>query len=53
MTGGGFGGSTVSLVRQDRVAAFEQQVAARYTEQTGYTPSFYTVQASDGICIER
>jgi galactokinase len=35
MTGGGFGGSTVSLVRRERVKAFRQKMAADYARVHG------------------
>ena len=52
MTGGGFGGSTVSLVRKDGVSAFEEEVAEKYRAAVGYDPTFYPVEISDGITIE-
>uniref|UniRef100_A0A6A7G4H3 Galactokinase-like n=2 Tax=Hirondellea gigas TaxID=1518452 RepID=A0A6A7G4H3_9CRUS len=44
MTGGGFGGCTVTLVRQDSVAALLTHVAERYSG----TPTFYMATASRG-----
>lgn len=48
MTGAGFGGCTVSLVRQDSVDRFKEQVAETYTERTGLTPTFYTCDIGGG-----
>ena len=48
MTGGGFGGCTVNLVRADRAAAFEAHVRARFEAATGRVPEIYTCVASDG-----
>jgi galactokinase len=48
MTGGGFGGSTVSLVRNDAVDHFIQQVGKNYKEKTGLTPAFYVAEIGDG-----
>ena len=51
MTGGGFGGSAVALVKADEVEAFSEATQARYTAQTGKTPHFYVCQPVDGACI--
>jgi galactokinase len=48
MTGGGFGGCTVNLVRADRAARFEAHVRARYQAATGRVAEIYTCTASDG-----
>ena len=48
MTGGGFGGCTVNLVRRDAVAAFSHAVAERYPLATGRTPAVYVSEAADG-----
>ena len=48
MTGGGFGGCVVALVKNDAVEAFKQNVAKEYKAKTGYTPDFYIAAADDG-----
>lgn len=48
MTGAGFGGCTVSLVENDCVEAFKENVSRIYTEKIGYAPSFYVTDAGDG-----
>ena len=48
MTGGGFGGCTVNLVRADKAAAFAADVRASYEAATGRVPEIYTCVASDG-----
>ncbi|MBQ7036727.1 MAG: galactokinase [Clostridia bacterium] len=48
MTGAGFGGCTVSLVKGDSVDAFTENVSRIYTEKIGYAPSFYITSAGDG-----
>jgi galactokinase len=49
MTGGGFGGCTVNLVRSDCVADFEMQVVREYQSATGTTPQIFVCRASDGV----
>lgn len=48
MTGAGFGGSTVSIVREDCVEEFCQKVGAGYTEKIGYAPTFYVCDIGNG-----
>jgi galactokinase len=48
MTGGGFGGCTVNLIRQDSVADFQREIAAGYQSATGITPQIYICEAADG-----
>ena len=48
MTGAGFGGCTVSIVRNDCVDAFIESVGATYREAVGYDASFYAVNVGDG-----
>lgn len=52
MTGGGFGGCTVSLVRRDCVADFCRDVGERYRLEIGYSPTFFEAMTGDGITIE-
>ncbi len=52
MTGGGFGGCTVSLVLKDGVEDFKKSVALKYEKATGYKPSCYDATISDGITAE-
>ncbi len=49
MTGAGFGGCTVSLVRSEHTPAFGREVARAYTKETGVTPDVYVCQAEDGV----
>jgi galactokinase len=46
MTGGGFGGCTVNLVRADAVARFQSTVMARYRSATGLDPIVYICSAA-------
>jgi galactokinase len=48
MTGGGFGGCTVNLVRPDRIAKFRTKVAEGYRRATGLNPEIYVCNAADG-----
>ncbi len=48
ITGGGFGGCTVQMVKAAAVDEFCASVAARYAEQTGLQARFYPVTASAG-----
>jgi galactokinase len=48
MTGGGFGGCTVSLVREDAIPMFIEQVGAEYKEKTGLVADFYIAEIGDG-----
>ncbi len=52
MTGGGFGGCTVSLVRKDGIEDFKKFVSARYTKETGYPATFYDCEIGDGMVVE-
>jgi galactokinase len=49
MTGAGFGGCTVNLVKEDVVDQFIQKIGAEYTRKTGLTPVFYNAEISDGV----
>jgi galactokinase len=51
MTGGGFGGCAVALVRQNAAEAFSAGVAAEYQEATGLTPNIYICAATNGAEI--
>lgn len=48
MTGAGFGGCTVSIVEEDKVDHFIQEVGREYEEIIGYAASFYVVEIGDG-----
>lgn len=48
MTGAGFGGCTVSLVKEDCVDTFIEKVGADYLEKIGYAASFYVSEIGDG-----
>jgi galactokinase len=48
MTGGGFGGCTINLVRETNSEEFAQRIAESYRQQTGITPQVYLCSAEDG-----
>ena len=48
MTGGGFGGCTVSLVKDEAIEQFKKQVGENYERITGIKPEFYVAEISDG-----
>jgi galactokinase len=48
MTGGGFGGSTINIVRADELNSFTQTVAGEYRSATKINPDIYVVEADDG-----
>ena len=48
ITGGGFGGCTVSIVRNDAIDTFIDKVGSAYKEKTGHTAEFYVVDIGDG-----
>lgn len=48
MTGAGFGGCTVSIVKDENVDEFIKVVGENYTNKIGYAPSFYVSEVSDG-----
>ncbi len=51
MTGGGFGGCTVTLIRWDFAASFHSDMARLYKEKTGITPEIYICEAAQGAQV--
>jgi galactokinase len=49
MTGAGFGGCTVSLVHEDNVETFKDEVGRKYNEATGLTADFYVCTIGNGV----
>lgn len=49
MTGAGFGGCTVSLVREEIVEKFIEHVGREYKAKTGLRADFYVAEVSDGV----
>ncbi len=52
MTGGGFGGCTISLVKTSQREEFIKDVTEKYKSATGYNPEVYETEISDGIVVE-
>ena len=48
ITGGGFGGCTVSIVKDEAIDTFIEKVGAAYKERCGKTADFYVVDIGDG-----
>ena len=51
MTGAGFGGCTVSIVKDEAIEAFIEQVGTAYEQKIGYAADFYVVEIGDGPCV--
>ena len=51
MTGAGFGGCTVSIVKEEAIDAFIQNVGDEYLRKIGYKADFYVVEIGNGPCI--
>ena len=49
MTGAGFGGCTVNLVKEESIEQFIREVGYEYYEITGLTADFYIAEVSDGV----
>ena len=49
MTGGGFGGCTVSLVKEEAIEEFKAFVGAEYEKKTGLKADFYVAEIGDGV----
>ena len=51
MTGAGFGGCAVSIVKSDKVDDFIKNVGKEYKEKIGYEANFYAVEIGNGPTI--
>lgn len=49
MTGAGFGGCAIALVKNERVADYKNHIMKVYTQKIGYEPSIYEVEIGDGV----
>ena len=50
MTGAGFGGCTVSIVKEEAIDDFIARVGTTYKDKIGYAADFYVVEIGDGPC---
>jgi galactokinase len=48
ITGGGFGGCTVSIVKDEAIDTFKEKLTEAYKEKVGKIPEFYVVSVGDG-----
>lgn len=48
MTGGGFGGSTITLLKSASLDSFSSRIRKKYAAEFGHEPAIYNVKASDG-----
>jgi len=53
MTGGGFGGCTVSLVRTDSVPSIAERVFRQYEDRTGIRPTIFSSRPAQGARVLR
>lgn len=51
ITGGGFGGCTVSIVENDGVDGFIETIGKKYKEKVGHEAEFYVVEIGDGAHV--
>ena len=51
ITGGGFGGCTVSIVKNDAVDGFIKNIGEQYLEKVGHEAEFYVVDIGDGARV--
>jgi galactokinase len=49
MTGAGFGGCAIAIVKGDAFDSFRHNLIAYYTEKVGYAPSVYATSICDGV----
>ena len=51
MTGAGFGGCAIALVKKDAFDKFSEEVTAYYTSKIGYAPSVYASLIGNGVGV--
>ncbi len=53
MTGAGFGGCAIALVKKERANDFAGYLSEAYQQETGLTPSVYVCKAEQGVSLEK
>lgn len=48
MTGAGFGGCAIALVKEENIPAFKNNVYDEYMKVVGYAPEFYVAHIGNG-----
>lgn len=51
ITGGGFGGCTVSIIKEEAIDEYVEKVGKAYTEKVGHKAEFYIVDIGDGAHV--
>jgi galactokinase len=49
MTGAGFGGCAIALVRKDEVSNFTEKLTAHYHSIIGYDPGIFSSEVGEGV----
>lgn len=49
MMGGGFGGCTINVIRNDAIAAFQDEISAKYLATYNHNLQCYPVELTDGV----
>ncbi len=52
MMGGGFGGCTINIIEEEKIAEFEKEISLAYTDQFGFSPTFITVLPGEGTVVK-
>ena len=52
MMGGGFGGCTINIIEEEKIAEFEKEISIAYNDQFGFSPTFITVLPREGTVVK-
>ncbi len=53
MMGGGFGGCTINIIEEDKIAEFTTEVSQAYNAEFGITPDLITVTPGEGTIVQK